>query len=129
MVTVSSFVPALLSKLPTFTFHASQCHSSVHGLLSHTKTLIQEQKACMNSVEVAIIVQHLSCSTAALFWLASTWLLLFRMRVQAAVTDSVSPNDVAAGVAQDVAVAAVSAAEWCAGSTVVQSCPHANEAV
>jgi hypothetical protein len=35
-VTVSSFVPALLSKLPTFTFHASQCHSSVHGLLSHT---------------------------------------------------------------------------------------------
>jgi hypothetical protein len=36
LVTVSSFVPALLSKLPTFTFHASQCHSSVHGLLSHT---------------------------------------------------------------------------------------------
>jgi hypothetical protein len=53
MVTVSSFVPALLSKLPTFTFHASQCHSSVHGLLSHTiayyninkmRTAIQEQR-------------------------------------------------------------------------------------
>jgi hypothetical protein len=38
MVTVSSFVPGLLSKLPTFTFHAWQCHSSVHGLLSHTTT-------------------------------------------------------------------------------------------
>jgi hypothetical protein len=25
-----------VSKLPTFTFHASQRHSSVHGLLSHT---------------------------------------------------------------------------------------------
>jgi hypothetical protein len=49
--------------------------------------------------------------------------------VQAAVTDSVSPNDPAAGVAQDVAVAAVSAAEWFSGSTVLQSVPHANEAV
>jgi hypothetical protein len=29
-----------LSKLPTFTLHASQCHSSVHGLLSHTTTLV-----------------------------------------------------------------------------------------
>jgi hypothetical protein len=44
MVTVSSFVPGLLSKLPTFTFHASQCHSSVHGLLSHTTELISNFK-------------------------------------------------------------------------------------
>jgi hypothetical protein len=38
MVTVSSFVRGLLSKLPNFTFHALQRHSSVHRLLSHTTT-------------------------------------------------------------------------------------------
>jgi hypothetical protein len=27
-------------KLPIFTFHASQCHSSVHGLLSHTNDML-----------------------------------------------------------------------------------------
>jgi hypothetical protein len=41
MATVSSFVPALLSKLPTFTLHASQCRSSIHGLLSHTRVSVQ----------------------------------------------------------------------------------------
>jgi hypothetical protein len=79
MVSVSSFVPALLSKLPNFTFHEPQRHSSVHGLLSHTRA------CCMISDRLpgfiprkwahfqdCILMLHTGCSSECLLTYGTT---------------------------------------------------------